>query len=51
MPDRKTFAEKISQINLTRVEQAIAFLWFYRQTQTFEERTALEIEGDLADNT
>lgn len=49
MTDRKTFAERISQLNLTRVEQAVAFLWFYRRTQIFEERTASELAGDLAD--
>lgn len=49
MSDRKDFAEKLSHIDLTRIEQAIAFLWFYRHTQTFEERTASELAGDLAD--
>lgn len=49
MTDRKTFAERISQQNLTRVEQAIALLWFYRRTQTFEERTASELASDLAE--
>jgi len=49
MNDRKIFAERLSQLNLKRVEQAIAFLWFYRRTQTFEERAASELAGDLAE--
>ena len=49
MNNRKEFAEKLSHLDLTRVEQAIAFLWFYRHTQTFEERTATELAGDLGD--
>ncbi len=49
MSDRKSFAEKLSKLNLEKVEQAIAFLWFYRRTQTYEERTASELAGDLAE--
>ncbi|MCK4793171.1 MAG: DUF4145 domain-containing protein [Desulfobacteraceae bacterium] len=46
---RKNFAEKISQLTTSRTEQAIAFLWFYRYTQSFEERTASELASDLAE--
>lgn len=49
MNERKSFAEKLSIMDLTRVEQAIAFLWFYRHTQIYEERTASELADDLAD--
>ena len=49
MIDRKQFAQEISQLNLSRAEQAIAFLWYYRRTQTFEERTASELSSDLAE--
>jgi hypothetical protein len=49
MVDRKQFAEEVSQLNLSRLEQAIAFLWYYRRTQTFEERTASELAGDIAE--
>lgn len=48
MTDRRYFAEKISHLDLSRAEQAIAFLWFYRYTQTYEERTAPELASDLA---
>ena len=49
MNDRKRFAQQISQFDLTRPEQAIAFLWFYRSTQTYEDRTASELADDLDD--
>lgn len=49
MIDRKQFAQEISQLNLTRGEQAIALLWYYWRTQTYEERTASELASDLAE--
>jgi len=49
MSDRSNFVQKISQLDLKRVEQAIALLWFYRQTQTFDERTASELAEDLGE--
>jgi hypothetical protein len=49
MVDRKQFTQEISQLNLTREEQAIALLWYYRHTQAFEERTASELASDLAE--
>jgi len=47
MSDRKQFVEKLSRLSLSRVDQAIAFLWFYRVTQAYDERTASELAGDL----
>lgn len=47
MNSRNKFAQQISQFDLTRLEQAIAFLWFYRSTQTYEDRTASELADDL----
>jgi hypothetical protein len=49
MSDRRNFAQHISQFDLTRAEQAISFLWFYRFTQTYEDRTASELAEDLED--
>jgi hypothetical protein len=49
MSDRQSFAEKLSKLKLKKTEQAIAFLWFYRRTQTYEERTASELAADLAE--
>ena len=47
MNERINFIGRISQLSLTRVEQAIALLWFYRQTQIYDERTASELAEDL----
>ncbi len=47
MDERSKFIKQISQLGLFRVEQAIALLWFYRQNQIFDERTASELADDL----
>jgi len=49
MLSRKKFIENIAPLNLTRAGQAIALLWFYRQNQAFEERSANELADDLRD--
>jgi hypothetical protein len=49
MADRSRFAKNISSLELSHAERAIAFLWYYRQTQEFEERTASELANDLHD--
>ena len=49
MADRSRFAKGIASLELSHTERAIAFLWFYRQTQEFEERTASELANDLHD--
>jgi len=49
MPDRSRFAKDIASLQLSHTDRAIAFLWFYRQTQEFEERTASELANDLHD--
>ena len=40
MPDRSEFAKGLALLNLSHTNRAIALLWYYRQTQEFEERTA-----------
>ncbi|MDD5102792.1 MAG: hypothetical protein PHX93_00145 [Candidatus Peribacteraceae bacterium] len=45
--NRENFIKKVAMQNLTRAGQAIALLWFYRETQTFEERSASELADDL----
>ena len=45
--DRRTFIERVASLNLTRPEQAVALLWFYRQNQLFEERSISELADDL----
>lgn len=49
MSTRASFAKKIASIDLTHAERAIAFLWYYRQTQEFDERSASELANDLHD--
>jgi len=45
--DRATFCRRIAPLQLSHVERAVALLWFYAQTQQFEERTAAELADDL----
>ena len=49
MATRTEFVRKLSLLKLAQVEQAIALLWFYRQTQEYDERTASELANDLFD--
>lgn len=49
MADRSCFAKGIASLELSHTDRAIAFLWYYRQTQEFEERTASELANDLHD--
>lgn len=49
MADRLRFAKGIASLELSHSDRAIAFLWYYRQTQEFEERTASELANDLHD--
>lgn len=47
MPTRATFARALATLHQTSAERAIALLWYYRQTQEFDERTASELANDL----
>lgn len=49
MADRARFAKSVAPLELSHTERAIAFLWYYRQMQDFEERTASELANDLHD--
>ena len=49
MADRARFAKDIASLELSPTDRAIALLWYYRQTQEFEERTASELGNDLHD--
>ncbi len=49
MVTRTNFLREISRLGLTQTEEAIALLWFYRQTQTFDERSANELAADFRD--
>ena len=47
MNNRKDFTSKLAELDLTHVERAIALLWYYRQSQEFEERSASALADDL----
>jgi hypothetical protein len=47
MKSRAEFCADLSNLNLTHMDRAIALLWFYRQTQEFEERAAADLAADL----
>ncbi len=47
MSDRANFLREVARRNLGQTEEAIALLLFYRQTQTFDERTASELASDF----
>jgi hypothetical protein len=49
MTDRSRFAKGIASLELSHTDRAIALLWYYRQTQEFEERTASDLASDLHD--
>jgi hypothetical protein len=47
MRTRPEFLAGIAELELTHAERAIALLWFYRQTQEFDDRTPRELAADL----
>jgi hypothetical protein len=47
MKSRIDFAKAIAPLELTSVDRAIALLWFYRESQLYEERTASELATDM----
>lgn len=49
MQTRSEFVKKLSQQVLTHAERAIAFLWYYRSTQQYDERTPKELALDMRD--
>lgn len=49
MRSRDVFAKRLAELELTHVERAVALLWYYRQTQQYDERTASELASDLRD--
>lgn len=49
MADRSRFARGLASLQLSHTDRAVAFLWYYRQTQEFDERTASELANDLHD--
>jgi hypothetical protein len=44
---RAEFTKGLASRDISHVERAVALLWYYRQSQEFEERTASELAADL----
>ena len=49
MVSRKQFAERLAKLSLSHTDRAIALLWYYRETQSYDERSPSELAGDLHD--
>ncbi len=49
MLSRSQFSQKISDIAISHEMRGVAFLWFYRHMQDFDERTASDLARDLHD--
>jgi hypothetical protein len=44
---RAEFAKGLAQLEMSVAERAVALLWYYHQTEDFNERTASELGADL----
>src|ERR1700732_1080211 len=49
MVNRSEFARLLANQNLSHVDRAVAFLYYYRETQAFDERSARDLASDLHD--
>lgn len=47
MVSRREYAHQVAGMSLSHIDRAIAFLYYYRETQQFEERTASALASDL----
>lgn len=47
MASRARFAEGLGKLELQHLDRAVALLWYYRQTQEYEERSASDLSYDL----
>ena len=47
MVTRQQFAERLAKLPLSHTDRAIAVLWYYRETQSFDERSPGELASDL----
>jgi hypothetical protein len=47
MVDRTKFAHNLAKLKNKQIDRAIAFLWYYRHNQQYDERTAGELSLDL----
>lgn len=49
MNGRRQFLRMLAEDKPSRVEQAVALLWYYEQAQIFTERSASDLAGDIQD--
>jgi hypothetical protein len=49
MTTRSEFARALQEQPWSHLERAIALLWFYRQTQAYDDRTASELATDMSE--
>ena len=47
MKTRAEFARSLAGMKLAHAERAVAFLWYYRAAQLYDDRTASELAADL----
>lgn len=49
MVSRSDFAKHLANLKLSHAERAVAFLYYYRESQEYEERSVKDLAGDLHD--
>ena len=49
MVTRQQFAQRLAKLHLSHTDRAVALLWFYRETQSFDDRSPSELASDLHD--
>ena len=49
MVSREDFAQRLAKLDLSHVDRAIAFMYYYRETQEYEERSVADLATDLHD--
>ena len=49
MVNRSDFSRHLAKLDLSHTDRAVAFLYYYRETQEFEERSVSDLAADLQD--
>ena len=49
MVSRSDFSRHLAKLELSHTDRAVAFLYYYRETQEFEERPVSDLAADLQD--
>ncbi len=49
MASRRDFSRHLATLNLSHADRAVAFLYYYRETQEFDERSVSDLAEDLHD--